>query len=56
MCVFYDQVGSPIRLVQRMGRTARKRAGRVVLLMGPGEDRKFEAGGEKSARQRPCAI
>ncbi|KAH8073236.1 helicase [Aureococcus anophagefferens] len=50
MCVFYDQVGSPIRLVQRMGRTARKRAGRVVLLMGPGEDRKFEAGGEKSAR------
>ncbi|KAK7248032.1 DNA repair nuclease [Aureococcus anophagefferens] len=50
-------VGSPIRLVQRMGRTARKRAGRVVLLMGPGEDRKFEAGGEKSAAStRPARF
>ena len=25
VCVFYDQVGSPISMVQRMGRTARKR-------------------------------
>ena len=40
VCVFYDQVGSPIRMVQRMGRTARKRTGRVVLLMVPGEEKK----------------
>ena len=49
VCVFYDQVGSPIRLVQRMGRTARKRAGRVILLLGPGEEDRFEAGGRRSA-------
>ncbi|KAJ8613824.1 hypothetical protein CTAYLR_004911 [Chrysophaeum taylorii] len=49
LCVFYDQIGSPVRLVQRMGRTGRKRAGRVVLLLAPGEDRKFETGGRKNA-------
>jgi superfamily II DNA/RNA helicase len=49
VCVFYDQVGSPIRMVQRMGRTARKRTGRVVLLMVPGEEKKFESSGKRSA-------
>ena len=32
MIVFFDVVSSPIRQVQREGRTARKRAGRVVVL------------------------
>lgn len=49
LCVCYDIVGSPVRLVQRMGRTGRKRTGRVILLVAPGEDRKFESGGRKSA-------
>lgn len=49
LCVFYDQIGSPIRLVQRMGRTGRKRTGRVILLLAPGEDRKFDSGGRKNA-------
>jgi Fanconi anemia group M protein len=49
VCVFYDQVGSPIRMVQRMGRTARKRTGRVLLLMVPGEEKKFETSGKRSA-------
>jgi len=49
LCVFYDQIGSPIRLTQRMGRTGRKRTGRVVLLLLPGEERKFDEGGKKNA-------
>lgn len=49
LCVFYDQIGSPIRLVQRMGRTGRKRTGRVILLLAPGEDKKFDSGGRKNA-------
>ena len=32
LIVFFDVVASPIRQVQREGRTARKRAGRVVVL------------------------
>ena len=32
-----------------MGRTARKRTGRVVLLMVPGEEKKFESSGKRSA-------
>ena len=32
LIVFFDVVSSPIRQVQREGRTARKRAGRVVVL------------------------
>ena len=34
--VLFDAVGSPIRLVQRMGRTGRKRAGRVIILTTKG--------------------
>lgn len=49
LCVFYNQIGSPVRLVQRMGRTGRKRTGRVVLLLAPGEDGKFDGGGRRNA-------
>ncbi|KAJ1456974.1 P-loop containing nucleoside triphosphate hydrolase protein [Pelagophyceae sp. CCMP2097] len=49
ICVFYDQVGSPIRLVQRMGRTARQRTGRVVMLMVRGEEKKLDSSRKKSA-------
>jgi ERCC4-related helicase len=31
--VCYDVSKSPIRLVQRMGRTGRKRAGRIIVLV-----------------------
>ena len=33
LIVCYDSVSSPLRLMQRMGRTGRKRAGRVVMLV-----------------------
>ncbi len=36
LIVCYDGVSSPLRLVQRMGRTGRQRAGRVVLLVSDG--------------------
>ena len=33
LIVCYDVSKSPIRLVQRMGRTGRKRAGRIIVLV-----------------------
>ncbi len=33
LIVCFDALKSPIRLVQRMGRTGRARQGRIVLLM-----------------------
>ena len=37
LVVSYDSSGSPIRMVQRMGRTGRKRNGRVVMLVNGSE-------------------
>ncbi|KAI8868807.1 P-loop containing nucleoside triphosphate hydrolase protein, partial [Ramicandelaber brevisporus] len=42
LIVCFDSQSSPIRMLQRMGRTGRKRQGRVVLLMTKGiEESKF---------------
>lgn len=38
LIVCYDASNSPIRLVQRMGRTGRKRNGRIVILVGEGKE------------------
>ncbi|EEC09559.1 conserved hypothetical protein [Ixodes scapularis] len=38
LIVCYDAPKSPIRLVQRMGRTGRKRAGRIVVLLSEGKE------------------
>lgn len=38
LIVCYDASASPIRMLQRMGRTGRKRAGRVVLLLMKGKE------------------
>ena len=38
LIVCYDVSKSPIRLVQRMGRTGRKRAGRIVVLVTEGKE------------------
>ena len=40
--VCFESVASPVRLVQRLGRTGRKRAGRCVLLMTAAERSKYE--------------
>ncbi|KAK0754002.1 hypothetical protein B0T18DRAFT_304610, partial [Schizothecium vesticola] len=43
LIVCYDASSSPIRMLQRMGRTGRKRAGNVVLLLMKGrEEDKFQ--------------
>ena len=38
LIVCYDSQNSPIRMLQRMGRTGRKRQGRVVLLLAQGKE------------------
>ncbi|KAL8589791.1 hypothetical protein ACOMHN_020794 [Nucella lapillus] len=38
LIVCYDAHKSPVRLVQRMGRTGRKRQGRIVMLMTEGKE------------------
>jgi ATP-dependent DNA helicase MPH1 len=38
LIVCYDSKASPLRMLQRMGRTGRKRAGRVVLLQMQGKE------------------
>ncbi|KAK4143267.1 uncharacterized protein C8A04DRAFT_29084 [Dichotomopilus funicola] len=45
LIVCYDASSSPIRMLQRMGRTGRKRAGNIVLLLmkGKEEDKFLEA-------------
>ena len=36
LIVCFDNVASPVRLVQRLGRTGRKRKGRVIMLVSEG--------------------
>ncbi|ODQ79825.1 hypothetical protein BABINDRAFT_161513 [Babjeviella inositovora NRRL Y-12698] len=43
MIICYDSTRSPIKNVQRMGRTGRKRNGKVVLLFAGNEESKFDA-------------
>ncbi|KAF4123949.1 ATP-dependent DNA helicase MPH1 [Geosmithia morbida] len=38
MIICYDSSASPIRMLQRMGRTGRKRAGKIVLLLMRGRE------------------
>ena len=37
LAICYDTASSPVRMIQRMGRTGRKRDGRVVMLLAPHE-------------------
>jgi len=42
LLILYDALRSPVRMVQRMGRTGRKRNGKIVVLLTVGvEERKF---------------
>ncbi|AMD20752.1 HDR009Cp [Eremothecium sinecaudum] len=42
MIICYDTTSSPIKNIQRMGRTGRKRDGKIVLLLSANESNKFE--------------
>ncbi len=51
LIVSYDCLSSPVRMVQRMGRTGRKRPGRVVTLVTEGiEESKLKSSSSKSKR------
>ncbi len=51
LIVSYDCLSSPVRMVQRMGRTGRKRPGRVVMLVTEGiEESKLQSSASKSKR------
>ena len=53
LIVCYDASASPIRMLQRMGRTGRKRAGRIVLLLMRGkEQEKYEEAKAKYAEMQ----
>ena len=53
MVVCYDAHASPIRDMQRCGRTGRHRSGRVVQLLAVGKE---EADYEKQQLASPCPI
>ena len=61
LIVCYDSVSSPLRLMQRMGRTGRKRSGRVVMLVVEGKRMLLTAVNvglkirERTHRQRCCS-
>ena len=38
LIICFDASNSPIRLVQRMGRTGRKRAGKIIILVTEGKE------------------
>lgn len=42
LIVCYDSTSSPIKNIQRMGRTGRKRDGKVLLLFAGNEEKKFD--------------
>jgi ERCC4-related helicase len=52
LIVCYDTGSSPLKIVQRMGRTGRKRCGRVVFLMSEG----FEEKGLEKAQNSRTSI
>ena len=44
LIICFDAHKSPIRLVQRMGRTGRKREGRIVMLVTEGKEEQVHRG------------
>ncbi|KAI7893818.1 P-loop containing nucleoside triphosphate hydrolase protein [Mucor mucedo] len=50
LIVCYDSQSSPIRMLQRMGRTGRKRQGKCILLLTETEQKKFNQAKDTYAR------
>ncbi|UJR35445.1 hypothetical protein I4U23_028201 [Adineta vaga] len=51
LIICFDALKSPIRLVQRMGRTGRARQGRIVLLMTEGKEERIFHEGEMQQKR-----
>ena len=56
LIVAFDAVGSPTRMTQRFGRTGRKRAGRVVVLMTPQDKKKQALATSKSHKIKQLLV
>ncbi|XP_048736157.2 Fanconi anemia group M protein-like isoform X2 [Ostrea edulis] len=56
LIICYDASKSPIRLVQRMGRTGRKRQGRIVMLISQGKEEQIYNQGVYSKKSIHKAI
>lgn len=56
LIICYDASASPIRMLQRMGRTGRKRAGRVVLLLMRGKEENSYAQSKDNYQQMQSMI
>ena len=56
LIIAFDAVGSPTRMTQRFGRTGRKRAGRVVVLMTPEDKKKQIAATQKSKKIKHLLV
>lgn len=50
LIVFYDAHSSPIRLVQRSGRTGRQRDGKIIILVNEKKEKKLLESSEKSSK------
>ncbi|KAI8644041.1 hypothetical protein BD408DRAFT_442128 [Parasitella parasitica] len=50
LIICYDSQSSPIRMLQRMGRTGRKRQGKCIMLHTESEEKKFNQAKETYAR------
>lgn len=48
LIVCFDAQKSPIRLVQRMGRTGRKRHGRIVVILAEGREERVSVERQRS--------
>ncbi|KRZ18478.1 Fanconi anemia group M protein [Trichinella zimbabwensis] len=56
LIVCYDSPTSPIRLVQRMGRTARKREGEILILVTKGKEQNMQSHSESTKNRIHRAI
>ncbi|KAJ3083897.1 hypothetical protein HK102_000838, partial [Quaeritorhiza haematococci] len=56
LIICYDAQNSPIRMLQRIGRTGRKRAGRVVVLVTEGREQKAYAESQTKYKSVQKAI
>ncbi|KAF1792570.1 P-loop containing nucleoside triphosphate hydrolase [Phytophthora cactorum] len=50
LIVSFDALTSPVRMIQRMGRTGRKRVGRVIILVTEGDEQKKLARSASAAK------
>lgn len=56
LIICFDSDASPIRNIQRMGRTGRHKAGRVVYIMSQGKEEESYKKGLQASQQHPTSC